>query len=682
MDDASFAKAAVAVACTAVGVPPDWVVFAPVLGPKRGAFVGRTGDGGDQSLCDAAGQNNNTLNSGWSVRYETDSLCGVSADTAQARTLIGLAEVLKAQLLALGGQAAADLVNRAKACARLTFLVGTRWRSVASGETNAELSCSDEDASASDGGTSTPEKPGNAFLALAQGATHFPSVKRLKKQSENELDSGDGALNASDDEKAATKHETETPKKVKERHGDSDAGAWDDHEPWAPWCYLRDPWARVEVDAVWREVPLRELCPSSSGLDGAGILTQDFSLKTHETVSEPLSFESAPEWCVRAVPVGAVVDLDTGDSTHDFSEMGSGNESETQGQYHDAARKTKSGLAELFFRLSASAGAFAIRDADTMGQLASFEFWDDKTSAGGLNSSTTGGMGGANTTTSTIPRTPPESTIQDALRDVFEGEDFEEKPKSSYPPTPDATAALSCFPTPQRSAPPHGLLARIALHALVLGNPRAVAVLWRRLVREIRFAHWDRGVVLPRVGGFGCEQRAARRRRGKFPQKNSDEKKTLSENSGAKKTEDSNNSSDDETEDDTAAKVFMDEQVDQNACLLHQKIQLINACIRRRRVNSENERKASDAAREKAIALKARIAEQSVTKKSSTNASGGWEDELGGWDVFDKHTRDTTTPTVRSVDDDIDLVALLGETSGYVSWLSQIPPPCSPIVRP
>jgi Rab3 GTPase-activating protein catalytic subunit len=216
------------------------------------------------------------------------------------------------------------------------------------------------------------------------------------------------------------------------------------------------------------------------------------------------------------------------------------------------------------------------------------------------------------------------------------------------------------------------LLARIALHALVLGNPRAVAVLWRRLVREIRFAHWDRGVVLPRVGGFGCEQRAARRRRGKFPQKNS----------GAKKTEDSNNSSDDETEDDTAAKVFMDEQVDQNACLLHQKIQLINACIRRRGVNSENERKASDAAREKAIALKARIAEQSVTKKSSTNASVGWEDELGGWDVFDKHTRDTTTPTVRSVDDDIDLVALLGETSGYVSWLSQIPPPCSPIVRP
>ena len=45
--------------------------------------------------------------------------------------------------------------------------------------------------------------------------------------------------------------------------------------------------------------------------------------------------------------------------------------------------------------------------------------------------------------------------------------------------------------SPARSAPPDSLLARVALHALVFGNARAVATLWRRFVREIRFAHWD-----------------------------------------------------------------------------------------------------------------------------------------------------------------------------------------------
>ena len=56
------------------------------------------------------------------------------------------------------------------------------------------------------------------------------------------------------------------------------------------------------------------------------------------------------------------------------------------------------------------------------------------------------------------------------------------------------------FLTPQKSAPPDSLLARVALHAMQFGNaPRAVAILWQRFVREVRFAHWDRGVPLPRM---------------------------------------------------------------------------------------------------------------------------------------------------------------------------------------
>jgi hypothetical protein len=44
VDEATAAKAAVAVAFAAAGVPSHWPVFAPVLGPARRAFVGRTGD--------------------------------------------------------------------------------------------------------------------------------------------------------------------------------------------------------------------------------------------------------------------------------------------------------------------------------------------------------------------------------------------------------------------------------------------------------------------------------------------------------------------------------------------------------------------------------------------------------------------------------------------------------------
>jgi len=48
-------------------------------------------------------------------------------------------------------------------------------------------------------------------------------------------------------------------------------------------------------------------------------------------------------------------------------------------------------------------------------------------------------------------------------------------------------------------APPGALAGRLALHALVFGNARAVAALWLRFVRELRFAHWEPRERLPRM---------------------------------------------------------------------------------------------------------------------------------------------------------------------------------------
>jgi hypothetical protein len=49
-------------------------------------------------------------------------------------------------------------------------------------------------------------------------------------------------------------------------------------------------------------------------------------------------------------------------------------------------------------------------------------------------------------------------------------------------------AALSC-------------LCRLSLHALVFGNLRAVAFMWGRFVRELRFSHWETLTPLPRMPG-------------------------------------------------------------------------------------------------------------------------------------------------------------------------------------
>lgn len=42
---------------------------------------------------------------------------------------------------------------------------------------------------------------------------------------------------------------------------------------------------------------------------------------------------------------------------------------------------------------------------------------------------------------------------------------------------------------------------RLALHSLVFSNARAVALLWSRFVRELRFQHWEALTPLPRMPG-------------------------------------------------------------------------------------------------------------------------------------------------------------------------------------
>ena len=210
-----------------------------------------------------------------------------------------------------------------------------------------------------------------------------------------------------------------------------------------------------------------------------------------------LSPARAPEWILRAIPTGASRDdLDgVGVGAGPASKMNDAaaragsnprphrDEGESGGESSGNPRDGGGGLglAEMYYKLSAAASSRATLDAETMGRLASAEFWDDAAGP--------------------APRAPPEAAVQDVLRDVFDtnGGGKRSRESESERFRRDARGRderAPAFANPPRSAPPESLLARVALHALCFGNVRAVAVLWRRFVREIRFAHWDRGVLL------------------------------------------------------------------------------------------------------------------------------------------------------------------------------------------
>ena len=571
VDEASAIRSAVSHAFASAGAPSHWPILAPVHGPARGAFVGRA-DG-----------------DGWAVRLETDSLSGASADRARARTLAGLAETTRERLAATGAVASWNPADDAFASARLTFPTDRRWLVGDRGYGSASGSGSDSD----DGGGA-----GSAFMALADGGPSAARRRRLRRD-----DDGRGGGGARARENAAD--------------GVRTRDEWDDDAPWSPWSCLSDPWDAVELDARWRDAPLVDLL---GGGDGANALSP----------------ARAPEWILRAIPTGASRDdLDgVGVGAGPASKMNDAaaragsnprphrDEGESGGESSGNPRDGGGGLglAEMYYKLSAAASSRATLDAETMGRLASAEFWDDAAGP--------------------APRAPPEAAVQDVLRDVFDtnGGGKRSRESESERFRRDARGRderAPAFANPPRSAPPESLLARVALHALCFGNVRAVAVLWRRFVREIRFAHWDRGVPLPRMD-VETDPEAPTREGERDGDVDSDEEET---------------------------RVLVREAPDVRACLIHQKLQLINACVRRRKAASVAAFEASAVSKEGPTPLAGTV---------SVVTASGWNDPGDGWegaDDWNDRTDAAGGPHGNGaigdgwgggVDDDIDLTSLLG----------------------
>ena len=337
---------------------------------------------------------------------------------------------------------------------------------------------------------------------------------------------------------------------------------------------------------------------------------------------------NAPTWTLRAVPTGAFREDGSGGMAGELSaaakrfDLGAGifTDRSNFGSYSNAAVDDGDeldgkddgpggvGLAEMLWLLAASGGLRALKGADTVSRLASAEYWDEV----GSNYDESDGFGVADP-----PRVPPESVLQDVLRDVFDtggagrkarktsgGKDSNTASMGNQS-AKNANAAESLFPTPRKSAPAHSLLARVALHAMQFGNVRAVAMLWQRFVREVRFAHWDRGVPLPRA-------------------ENSDEN---SENSGND---------------------FPETAPDVLACVLHQKLQMLNACIHRRVARREAEFAESGVSALGPTPLAGMVIKSAIRQDSVETQN--WEDANGG--RLERRPRRRARRVERSVSDE------------------------------
>lgn len=184
-----------------------------------------------------------------------------------------------------------------------------------------------------------------------------------------------------------------------------------------------------------------------------------------------------------------------------------------------------------------------------------------------------------------------------------------------------SVSVLSEFEEPLKSAPANSLISRFALHACLCKNARAVANLWNIFVRELRQKYWERGRMAPGIDF-----------------------------------------------DDTLG-------IDHGACVLHQKLQLINQCIVRRNKRSDTELEKSTFFTEQ--------------REKETNAD--WDLAAGGWsgdEEVETHSIGNVEPKVdgldpilpdvspmkpmsHPIDDDLDLNALLGDDAKIPPSLEQ-----------
>eukprot|EP00798_Chlamydomonas_sp_ICE-L_P020823 gene20822-27653_t len=82
------------------------------------------------------------------------------------------------------------------------------------------------------------------------------------------------------------------------------------------------------------------------------------------------------------------------------------------------------------------------------------------------------------------------------MKDLFDLQGSDSGDSWSMHSSGDADASSPSYP---RTCPVNSLLTRLALHCMLFGNVRAIAVLWQHFMRKLRFSHWETLTPLPRM---------------------------------------------------------------------------------------------------------------------------------------------------------------------------------------
>ena len=345
-----------------------------------------------------------------------------------------------------------------------------------------------------------------------------------------------------------------------------DDTAWDASCPWSPWVSLLPPFDSLQLVGCWERVPATDAIQAAE----AHLAPEHPATATNCLLRAVLAPHLVP-----SAPAGA-------EWTGVGREQLSGQEqvAHHRGDGDDGGEVTSPSLATQLQGLAVTLSA--VTSAESMGALASGD-WFEAHGDGGM------------------PPAPPEHVLQDVLRDILDA-----------PPLPVAWNATgrvshgagargrgvsasgadaSQFASLPRCCPPDELLARVALHALTFGNARAVALLWTRVLRELRFTHWETGVLVPRMG---------------------------------------------------AACSAPDGVPDMSSCLAHQKLQMLNICMARRAEEAAHAAAAAADAQEQAAngvttqLEQARTADAAATAVAKRQAAGweqAWEDDDDGFET-------------------------------------------------
>eukprot|EP00887_Chlorella_sp_A99_P000967 scaffold5.g967.t1 len=274
---------------------------------------------------------------------------------------------------------------------------------------------------------------------------------------------------------------------------------WDADAAWRPWAAQADPIACLELDVLWSYPAAAAAARAEAGAAGAGLAGEGGG-GDGDGGGGGADPTTAAEWRLSALGAGHERDtgqrgflLRAGDKRRRFlrlrSVLGAGAEAAMAEAAAAEAAPAEDSFCGMLGSLAESCKWVA--RARAMADLASGDWWLQQ---------------GAY-----LPLAPAAWVLSDAISDILDRPSLPVWPASASAGTSYLRAGgggrrsrgLGAGGAVGKAAPLGALLSRFALHALVLNNPRAIALLWSRLVDELRLAHWEPLTPLPRMPGAG-----------------------------------------------------------------------------------------------------------------------------------------------------------------------------------